>query len=953
MKLLVVSDIHIHNYYAYSTLDPESGVPSRLTDYLRLAADLALLAKKVSADLIVIAGDISNSPVVRPMVNCVVRSFFETLCGVGLPVVVIPGQHDLDTKATDYSEVHSVLTSLVPRSKNLHYFTEAQLSDGIIPGLKFYVRPWLPGDIDHDALKPADIFIGHGLVRGAVNSEGHPFQGSQAFSTARLLDNYRLSIVGDIHKRQVFEKDGRIVLLPGCPIQASWKDEPKCGASVCEIGKSGAVSVKFIPFTNFANGKMYHQFLYSTEIPADAPANIHYRATPADISDRKVDDDMTASIPKAVDLLKTAQEIAVKAWERAEDAPRIRTILKKTYEKSVFQARNPVAPNQSVRWLEVTNCLTIKHHRIELAEMEGDWLIVGDNSAGKTSLVECLYLLVTGETTKKMPVDQMAFRYSKDKSWKVAGEIQIGSALYLIERGRSSGKPFLHVQMTTPGGETLLLDKASIGETQKHIYMLLGLEAEDILALAYFSARNEVTFTDAKQGLRNSLLGRLVGTEHVEALQATLSDFVSKWQTNVTEIGGQITALRTQRDEKNRKIALIQSQPDDDVEKKAAAREKALYTELISLIPSAKLDKALRELPLAMVRERLDTRRKELNAEIDDTLEADLRHSRRELDQITLQIRSKEQEIETINQKLKALDRQREAAKKTKTCPTCGQTVKGNQLASHFEKEEAQLLQNAGALGGQLDDLQQKKPGLEKSVSDLEKKCGAFESVRSVGIKLDALSSSISSFLIAKKPTPKDSQLQHLMADVKELEAKIEKLEPEHKSLSGAVEIGNWIIRRVLGKSGLLVAELNKLAMDLLTREMNEIVGDPKLYRASPVYGTDPDIVVSFKGEAPETHTGMGGGQKRLTDILVMLAMNNLMSRRYGLKHGVLGLLIFDEVFLYMAEEFSDIAHLALSKSVAPLRLLISHDTRLQSFFSQRIVVTRKPNSPSQYEVRN
>ena len=60
MKILCMSDLHVNDWMPYSTLD-EYGRPSRLMDYIKLAEVTRDLAISQSADLILIAGDISEN----------------------------------------------------------------------------------------------------------------------------------------------------------------------------------------------------------------------------------------------------------------------------------------------------------------------------------------------------------------------------------------------------------------------------------------------------------------------------------------------------------------------------------------------------------------------------------------------------------------------------------------------------------------------------------------------------------------------------------------------------------------------------------------------------------------------------------------------------------------------------------------------------------------------------
>ena len=228
MKLLCTSDLHINDWIPFSTID-KYGRPSRLTDYLKLAKVISDLAIKENCDAIIIAGDISEASTQRPMVHDVIGDFLR-ICAKNTPVHLIHGQHDASSKEATSMGQNSILKEICKdlQDKGVHYYPDPELVK--IGPCSVYFQSWTHG---HELNGPdADIFVGHGIVTGCSNLDGYIFM--NGFDVDDLTEKYKMSIIGDIHKRQIHERNNKIVLQPGAPIQNTWKDHADCGLYVLD-----------------------------------------------------------------------------------------------------------------------------------------------------------------------------------------------------------------------------------------------------------------------------------------------------------------------------------------------------------------------------------------------------------------------------------------------------------------------------------------------------------------------------------------------------------------------------------------------------------------------------------------------------------------------------------------------------------------------------------------------
>src|SRR5690606_22621903 len=95
------------------------------------------------------------------------------------------------------------------------------------------------------------------------------------------------------------------------------------------------------------------------------------------------------------------------------------------------------------------------------------------------------------------------------------------------------------------------------------------------------------------------------------------------------------------------------------------------------------------------------------------------------------------------------------------------------------------------------------------------------------------------------------------------------------------------------------------------------------------------DMKVSFRGEKPVTMRGMSAGERRLLDILSLFALNTMFERRFGLQDGILGVAFYDEIVTYLDPEYLDIVFSAIQNLQTRLRVMVTHDENLMSYYDK------------------
>ena len=259
MKLLHFSDIHI-GMENYSKFDPETGLSTRLLDFLATFDFIVDLAIKETVDAVVFAGDAYKARDPNPTQQ---RGFGERIKKIAkkIPVVLVVGNHDTpnaDGKANTLDIYSALEIDNVWVSRKVEYL-EIPTKSGI---LQVITLPWLHKN-DYKSVgyklkslydkirkdSPA-IFLSHCEVEGAsYGSEKGLAIANDVTIPLPLLQDKRLSYgaLGHIHKHQVLCKDPLIV-YSGSPQRIDFGEEKEeKGVCLVNIPNIGQASFQFIP----------------------------------------------------------------------------------------------------------------------------------------------------------------------------------------------------------------------------------------------------------------------------------------------------------------------------------------------------------------------------------------------------------------------------------------------------------------------------------------------------------------------------------------------------------------------------------------------------------------------------------------------------------------------------------------------------------------------------------
>jgi DNA repair exonuclease SbcCD ATPase subunit/predicted phosphodiesterase len=918
IKIAVSSDFHLHDWIQYSDID-QFGRPSRLTQYIDLAMDFVHFAEKNHCDVAVIAGDILQQPLLKPMVIDVLGTVIRIITDK-IPLIITFGQHDIDTKKAEISEFHSALRHLKDiKQENLYYAEKPTIF--MINGYTFYVKPWQPeATLDH--LIEADVFVGHGFVSGASNYEGYVF--NSGFKKEELLNKFTLSIVGDIHKGQTFHSDGgdRLVLIPGACPQNSLKDSPVVGFWCIRITEDTDIGDYNFQSIHDLHPNFYHKFLY-TDDPNDKSSKlVHYKLKP-----KKAKKEKNGS-GNSTDRTATISEMICKIIDQAkiDDKDFVKEIALKELEAITSQDRS--IPRSVIHKVKIHNFLSVSDFELDFDSFQDSVVITGANGAGKTSLFESIFWCLTGETTRGISVSELKNDNAQDGTVFVELLIEVEDTPYKIVRSRIDGKPNLHVIVWNNEMESAEIDKNSTAATQDTIRKLIGLSAEEILLLDYFSAKKPVLFGDMKGVAKNNLMAMVSSTDEVDKLRDRFSDRISvnekesiRVKYAMEDIAHSISSLETRVKEY---LAKKSEDVGNDLIDKLREGESE-FVEKLESYPETE-------------EELLDTKRQ-------------LEVSRSEADTKSASILLKVQAFNITNDNIQnsIMSVKRQMAKALEgTCPTCNQPVENEDIAWDLAKEidmlEKGLIskEEIGKLTSESYELQKNTIEFSTAVNNIAEQ---IQEIRDIKDSLSVIKSELNKAQGSK--VDYDALARAEIERMPELVNRNIIEEQKLKQLTRLDSAEGWIYSKLLKRNGPLILELNGQTKNLLQKEINDLTEDSGI---SIKIDDKLDLSASFLSRTHKNYDSLSTGQARLIDIVMMIALNNLFTDLYGLDQGVLGLVIFDEVMSFLDNEFIDFAHSLLEMSRTDKKLVITHDERMSSKFNNNIHVRLDPgNNDSQY----
>jgi len=237
LKLIHGADFHLDS--PFSGLNPEQAAQRR-SGQRQLLAELADLARREQADLVLLSGDLLDSGRVY---RETARAMAETLGSIPCPVFIAPGNHDPYTAASVYATLEW--------PANVHIFRPGAMQSVELPGLNCVVHGRAFGDIHEDASPLAgfqpplpDGRVHLMCLHGDVSDQSDYGPLSPMELAASGMDYVAL---GHIHQHSGLNRVGSTFwAYPGCPEGRGFDELGEKGV-LCVEAEPGRVEARFVP----------------------------------------------------------------------------------------------------------------------------------------------------------------------------------------------------------------------------------------------------------------------------------------------------------------------------------------------------------------------------------------------------------------------------------------------------------------------------------------------------------------------------------------------------------------------------------------------------------------------------------------------------------------------------------------------------------------------------------
>ena len=557
-----LADIHIRKLH-------------RFVEYRQVFKNLYKQLKELKPDAIYIGGDVVHGKLdTSPEEVRMVANFFLELCKIA-PTIIIPGNHDCNLNNKSREDTLSPIVDLVKKiTPNLHYWKQSGVYT--LDNVDFGVMSIF--DIDKEGKQKTDglpnpkdlgdnkIALFHGGVDKHFYDNG--FQVEDDRVKVDTFQGYDMVMLGDIHKRQFLDVDGRVA-YPGSLIQQNYSEDPSHGFLLWDLETKKAEYHQVendygYKILQVVDGVIQNKMNF---IPPKGSVKIKYTNTTLEqIKDIQMD--IRKKYPKLKDVITERQDNISIGGDRENklDIGDVRDLnyqneliedfLKRNVEgihdetiKRV-QHINDMTNNspeiydgditRNVDWkiksFEFDNMFCYgKGNKIDFTKLDGTVGVVAPNHSGKSAIMDAIaYTIydVCSRTTRALDVMN-----KKKTTFRAKLNLEINGMDYWIERdakykrvnhknGKVSHQCPVKVRfyMIDEGGEEVDLSGAARfnsqygGGTNEEIKKVLGT-FDDFILTSLSLQTNGMNFLDKKQSERKKILSTFMDIEVFEQLE--------------------------------------------------------------------------------------------------------------------------------------------------------------------------------------------------------------------------------------------------------------------------------------------------------------------------------------------------------------------------------------------------------------------------------------------------
>ena len=450
MRFAHIADTHIRNLKYHF-------------EYKEVFKQLYKSLKEEKVDYIIHCGDIAHTKTqISPEFVDMCRDFFQNLAAIA-PTYIILGNHDGNLRNGSRQDALSPIAKAIndPNLILLKNAGEIKIDDKFCLNVLsvFDEENWVEPS-DYDAI---NIALYHGAIDKSKTDSNWTLGGDHSIE---IFEEFDFGFLGDIHKTQQQDKEGRI-WYAGSTVQQNFGETLDKGYLLWDIESKDQFTTKLITFDNpkpfvtltlSEKGNLPRvkppegarlRIVSESNVSLDKvrkavdAAKFKYKPESVTYLNRAAGKQIKVAAPEGLEKqdlrdLKTQEALMaeyLKEYEATEEVLEKVYELNKQFNKQIEENEDVMRNvNWSLQSLEWDNLFNYgEGNTIDFTKLEGIVGIFGKNYSGKSSIVDTLLYSMYNSTSKSIRKNLNIINQNKDQCTATA-TIKVDGTDYIIER---------------------------------------------------------------------------------------------------------------------------------------------------------------------------------------------------------------------------------------------------------------------------------------------------------------------------------------------------------------------------------------------------------------------------------------------------------------------------------------------------------------------------------------